>query len=68
MTDNELYTKIIGVLSDETCEKNKMKKFKNLQNELSQLPKNSNIKTALKELCNELEELQETFNYYRQWI
>lgn len=69
MNNIELYEKIISVLSDGAYEKRKNeKRFENLQNELSQLPADSSIRTALIDLCDALENLSDEFDYYKQWI
>lgn len=69
MNNNELYEKIINVLSDGSYEKRQNgKRFENLCVELSQLPADSSVRTALVDLCDTLEALSAEFDYYRQWI
>lgn len=69
MSNIELYEKIISVLSDGAYEKRQNeKRFENLQNELSQLPADSSVRTAVIDLCDALESLSAEFDYYKQWI
>ena len=69
MNDGELYEKIINILSDGVYEKRQNEeKFNNLYKELSQLPVDSSIRTAISELCEALESLADEFEYYKQWI
>lgn len=69
MNSIELCEKIIIVLSDGAYEKRQNEeKFKNLYAELSQLPADSSIRTALIDLCDALENLSDEFDYYKQWI
>ena len=69
MNNNELYEKIIIVLSDGAYEKRQNEeKFKNLYSELSQLPTDSSVRTALIDVCDALENLSDEFDYYKQWI
>ena len=69
MNSIELCEKIIIVLSGGAYEKRQNEeKFKNLYAELSQLPADSSIRTALIDLCDALENLSDEFDYYKQWI
>lgn len=69
MNNNELYERIINVLSDGAYEKRQNeKRFENLCVELSQLPTDSSVRTALVDLCDALEALSAEFDYYSQWI
>lgn len=69
MNNNELYERIINVLSDGAYEKRQNKKrFENLCVELSQLPNDSSVRTALVDLFDSLEALSAEFDYYSQWI
>ena len=68
----ELYERIISALSDnDTYEKrqynNKYQEI-HLKETLSELSEESNIKIVLTDLCKALENLNETFEYYKQWI
>lgn len=55
-----LCERIVNVLSDEAYEKRQNeKKYERLCEELSQLPEDSSILTALEELCDALESLSE---------
>lgn len=64
-----LCEKIVNVLSDGAYEKRQNeKKYERLCEELSQLPEDSSILTALEELCDALEGLSEAYEYQKQWI
>lgn len=69
MNNNELYKKIIEILSDNEREKKEYKeKYPNLSNELSSLPDNSDTKSVLAELCETVANLSDALDYYSQWI
>lgn len=68
----DLYNRIINALSDnDTYEKRQYdKKYQGLHLEetLSELSNDSSIRIVLTDLCEALESLNETFDYYSQWI
>lgn len=69
MNNNELYEKIINVLSDGAYEKRQNeRKFESLCEELAHLPEDSSIRTALSALCEEIDSFSAEFDYYKQWI
>lgn len=72
MNNSELYERIINVLSNnEEYEKrqyNKKYQELNLKETLSELSNDSSIRIVLTDLCEALESLNETFDYYSQWI
>lgn len=72
MNNPELYERIINVLSNnEEYEKrqyNKKYQELNLKETLSELSNDSSIRIVLTDLCEALESLNETFDYYSQWI
>lgn len=72
MNNLELYERIINVLSNnEEYEKrqyNKKYQELNLKETLSELSNDSSIRIVLTDLCEALESLNETFDYYNQWI